>query len=78
MEQNKSPSLVHKSIIHAIRAYRLEVQAELALPCLSNERLTPPGTRLLMAMLGTIDQPSINKRVVRLTSEIVSRELVGS
>lgn len=75
--QNHPISLVQQSIYHALAAYRLETQAEVSLPTLSNERLTPPATRLLMSMIGTLSGDrklcrNVCKKVMVVTDEIVS------
>lgn len=68
---------MHRSFGHAIRAYKLEVKAESALPTLSNERLTPPATRLLRSMIGAISTRKLMwrrifySRVLQTTTAIV-------
>lgn len=73
MEQHSSTELLKQCVNHALKAYRLEVHAEVALSGLSNERLTPPATRLLMAMLGAIGSkhPGFHKKVLMTTEELV-------
>lgn len=78
MEQHESVPLILESFRHAFRAYKLEVLSETSLPTLSSERLTPPTTRLLMAMLGTLNRASavrrhVYQRVAAVTDEIVSQ-----
>lgn len=66
-------NIQHLSLGHALHAYRLESRLSLSLPTLSNERLTPPGSRLLMCLLGSIPKEfRFQDQIIREVYQMVS------
>lgn len=58
---------------HALTAYRLETSIGLALPCLSNDRLTFPASRLLMCLLGCMtSMVRLQDRLAKETYHLVA------